>query len=258
MTLAVLMVDGLDHRYAVRFRSLRLRHCGRYEADVEKNSVQLWASFLTGREVDFDEFVVKRFKWLPYKPIAPLVRWRPRHFFRAPSFRGETFIDEVERALAVNVFCYNEAPESLEFRVRNSIPRLLSRGLDARARAVRERVELERRLFGQFVDALSAGRYELGVTYLRLVDDANHLLGSPLPYYPVVARMVDRLLRAVRCDVLIVSDHGGRGGRHTPDAHWASTVELPREPESVTDWRDIILGLLRSHSAMGAPDAADL
>jgi len=126
--LTILCFDRLEYDYATP--TLRQSYCGKYSIDVNKNSVQLWASFLTGREIEYGEFIEKRkwCKWLKLKPIYPIIWLKPTWFFKTPSFKGETFLDEY-RSLVVNIFCYNEDPRSLTFRYRYSITRALKASL---------------------------------------------------------------------------------------------------------------------------------
>jgi len=88
-------------------------------------------------------------------------------------------------------------------------------------------------------------KYDICIFYARFIDYANHLLTNLKRYYLIASRWVRKLKRwceskSLICPIVILSDHGGKSGVHTPYAFWSSSFKLPREPEKITDWYYII------------------
>ena len=273
MRVCILAFDGLEFsiidRYRSLLRSLAQKMYGKYPSDINLNSVQLWSMFLTGasRAPDRGVFVYRR----RYGDLLPrivkrclgkigfkaLLLRKPALYLKPPKVSGRTIFDLAEKPLPVNVFCYNEDRELFEFRVRNSIPRLLKLPLEERIKAVKQRIELERKMLNRFTKMLSERSWDLAMFYARFVDDAGHLvcrsMKDALRYHLIAdkwAKEVGELLE--RGDLLlIVSDHGLIRGVHTPYAFYSLNTLLELEVHSISDFYNLIGEWLKNELTRG-------
>lgn len=228
--LIILGLDALDLSMVRRFdcRSLMLSEFGMTDITEFKlpRTVVLWASFLTGRNLE-DRIPVKG-------------QWD----FRLSV--DETFFRFFDRYVAVDVpaFSFKDGNHAEERRLLKAYFNDEA-SVDEYDEVVWRNHEENKR---EFFDSL--GKYDLVMGYFNLADAIGHLSFGVEEKMRRVYLELDRLADEVRSSVddfiLIVSDHGmkavGRYGDHTMHGFYSANRRLGLHMPSITDFYDIIVG----------------
>ena len=140
-------------------------------------------------------------------------------------------------------------------RLRARTAQFFDKSLNERLKMLDEVYNFSQKLFNEALDAASS--HDLVLYYTPLIDYANHALYRPgklkpmfhlAGYYRKVEKLVSRVRGRFRDSaILVVSDHGYDPKIHEHSEHgfWSCNKSLPRPPENILDFHDIILQLLR-------------
>jgi len=173
------------------------------------------------------------------------------------KLREKTIVEEVKK-LGYRVWIkefpsFNE-DKIAQFRAYMSI--YFSEDLQTRLKHLEEVYSLTLSLFEEAVGAFKTN--DLVLFYSPLIDYANHMLYRPkklkpmfhlATFYRRMDKMIERLSKQLNSNevILVVSDHGYDPIKHEHSKYgfWSSSVILETKPRFITDFKSIILDLLK-------------
>jgi len=226
----ILALDALDLHLVKKFncKSLMQKECGQTDISEFKleRTVVLWASFLTGKNMEAE---------IPVKG-----QWE----FKLK--KEETFLKFFNSPKAIDVPAYS-------LREKNHVEerRLLKAYFDDKAsveehdRVVWKNHEENKKLLFQ-----SLGKFDLVLSYFDLADAVGHLSFGILSKMKEVYEELENLAKRVKDEddfTLIISDHGmkavGRYGDHTRNGFYSLNKTMGLNVPKITDFYQVIRGV---------------
>ncbi|RLE67121.1 MAG: hypothetical protein DRJ47_00995 [Thermoprotei archaeon] len=131
--------------------------------------------------------------------------------------------------------------------------------LDERLKYLEEVYSFSIKLLEEAIDEFDA--YDLLLYYSPLIDFANHMLYRPgklklmvhlASYYKRIDRLVEKVSEKIGDSALmVISDHGYDPMEHEHSGYgfWSSNIILTKKPQSITDFKNIIMDLLKTDTA---------
>ncbi len=282
MKVFVIGLDCLEYKDVLSWKlsGLMQRYYGKYDVKPAVREGDplytplIWASFLTGTpsyKYGFSSETLERKTWrgfyLLYK-IRKLIPIKNLHLRRAAiklgiknldcgvermpeEARKDTFLEVAERkgyrVWAKEIPSYND---DLIAKYRMRIGLVYNRSLEEKLEALKKVFSDVERLWREALSALPD--HDLVMFYSPLPDFAHHMFPTKkikhrLRMHQVYKRL-NEMVSSAPDDVvkLIVSDHGFDNEKftHSDYGFWSSNFPLPRKPETVLDFKEIILNLL--------------
>jgi len=226
--LIILALDALDLSMVKRFNCKNLMQLEYGQTDISEfelpRTVVLWASFLTGRNMEAE---------IPVK-----TQWE---FKLKPE---ETFFPFFETYMAIDVPAF-----SLKDENHAEERRLLKAYFDDEATIEeydetvwKNHMENEKEFFS------SLGKFNLVMGYFDLADAIGHLSFGIPEKMETVYRELERLAGEVKSSiddfVLVISDHGmkavGRYGDHSKNGFYSTNKKLGLSLPKITDFYNLI------------------
>lgn len=230
----ILAIDALDLNLVKKFEctSLMQKECGKTDISGfnAERTVVLWASFLTGRNIE---------QQIPLKG-----QW---DFKLTPE---KTFLTFFDTYTALDVPAYSLDEAHAEER------KLLKAFFEDKATVeeyddvVWKNHENNKRKF-----LSSLGKFDLVMGYFNLADAIGHLsFGIPSKMEKVYQELEDLALKALNSAfTLVISDHGmkavGRYGDHTKNGFYSTNKKLHLTLPKITDFYDIIRRVATNESS---------
>ncbi len=270
MRVCIVAVDGLEYRIVenLNLKNLMQNSYGTYPVAADRyNTPSLWASFITGlqpEEHGIKMFVERRWGIHKLKKLIESLKLLglARRFTRSkigykvfpikpPTVRGKfkTIFDYAKKPLPYNVFSYNEEEEQFKLRYNFSITKVLEKKYLRRV-AVLKWFELTKKLMNNFLDLLTLRDWDLAMTHLYITDYIGHVMWGTREFiksYYLVDNFVKTIHEVIPDEtlLLIVSDHGMWGGKHSDKAFYSFNKNISWKPCSITDFYPKIISWLK-------------
>ncbi|MFQ6064316.1 MAG: hypothetical protein ACE5L6_02455 [Candidatus Bathyarchaeia archaeon] len=228
----ILALDALDLSLVKKFdcRNLMQKECGQTDISEFKleRTVVLWASFLTGKNMEAE--------------IPVEGQWESK------LKREETFLKFFDSKKAIDMPAYSLMEEN-----HREERRLLKAffnddaGVEEYDRVVWKNHEENKKVLFQ-----SLGRFDLVLSYFDLADAIGHLSFGILSKMKEVYEELESLAKRVKGEedfTLIVSDHGmkavGRYGDHTRNGFYSLSKDMGLNLPKITDFYRLIERVVR-------------
>ena len=165
------------------------------------------------------------------------------------DLKVRTIFEEIPNSIAISVPGYNLWREQFLLDLYYPLTQCIG-DKELTKKRLRLQWMLERKKKIMLEKLLMGNDWSIIMAHFYITDVVGHLYWNKpimlIETYKIVSRWVTRwkrMLEARHRDawVLIVSDHGMRGGLHTDHAFWSSNFVLKRKPSRLTDYYNIIL-----------------
>ena len=223
----VLALDALDLNLVKKFNCKNLMQKERGQTDISEfnleRTIVLWASFLTGKNMETKIPIKKQWKFQLKKEQTFLKFFNSLKTIDVPAFSLKQKNHKEERRLLKNYFDDKAGVE--EYNA------LVWKNHDENKK--------------EFFDSL--GKFDLVMGYFNLADAIGHLSFGILKEMKAVYKELEILAKEIRHSedfVLIVSDHGmkavGRYGDHTKNGFYSLNRKLNLNLQKITSFYNII------------------
>ena len=248
----IIAVDGLEFVYVGRWllRGFIQEKCGKYQSTTEKSTPHLWACIITGRD---PEKSLKTNEWVVYKnPLINLAR-KYLKFLRGKGL-GRFFEKKwVDKKYLASECIFDKYPSIVvNFPAYNwRMPKGMISVVDAvgnreKAEKLLEVVErMDQESYEKIVEMLEQNsEWKIGAVWFYSADIVNHVFwydrARVFLVYHHLEWLAVRLRRLIEkqfpeTTIIILSDHGGRRGMHTPYGFISVNKRDLDLPERITE-----------------------
>ena len=227
----ILAMDGLDLKMVEKFKCKELMQSNFGNTDISdftmERTVVLWASFLTGKNMENKIPIKGQWKFQLKKDETFFKSFNSFKAIDVPAFSFKQKNHEKERKFLAGFF-----------KEKNSIE-------DYDEVVWKNHEENKNEFFEEI------GKYEILMIYFNLADAIGHLSFGDEEKMKMVYEELNSIVRKTKKvykeTILIISDHGmksiGRFGDHTKNGFWSLNKKINLKKPKITDFYPLILKL---------------